>query len=181
MSLATRQQDALEPVRAALRLQADARAGAIVRQAREEAAALLTQARSEAARAVAEAAADGRAQAGRIAAARLGLARRSAREQLLGSDLGTYDYLAGRITDAVLALRSEPGYPRLRARLAEAAARAAGPGAVVTEPQEGGAVATAPGVVVDCSLSRMAERAISALGAAMAGLCDAAVAGPAVR
>jgi vacuolar-type H+-ATPase subunit E/Vma4 len=176
-ALRSRQEQALAPVEAALRRQAEDRADAIVRQARDRAAATVERARQDADGAVAKAAADGRAQAGLIAAAQLGMSRRAAREQLLGSDLTTYEYLAGRVRDAVLALRSEPGYPALRTRLASLAEDAAGPGAVVTEPPGGGAVATGPDLTVDCSLDRMADRAVAALGQAIAALCEPAEAG----
>lgn len=172
MTLLSRQEKALEPVRAAMRRSAQARAQAIAAQASQASAALLEQARQQAAQAVADAAADGRAQARSVAAAQLGLSRRSAREQLLGSDLTAYEYLAGQIRNAVLALRIEPGYSQLRDRLAQAASAAAGPGATITEPPDGGAVASAPGIVIDCSLGRLAERAIVALGPAIAALCE---------
>jgi vacuolar-type H+-ATPase subunit E/Vma4 len=181
MTLRSRQDEALDPVRAALRNGAQAKARAIVTQARQASEALLEQARQQAALAVAEAEADGRAQASSVAAAQLGLCRRSAREQLLGADLTSYEQIAGQIRSAVLALRSSPGYPQLRARLAQAASAGAGPDAAITEPPEGGAVATAPGVVIDCSLGRLADRAIVALGPAMAALCGPAVQGDAGR
>ncbi len=172
MTLRSRQEAALEPVRAALLRQAEDRAAAIVQRARDEASAMLERARQDAADLIAISAADGRAQASQVMQARLGVRRREAREQLLNSDLTSYQDLADRIRNAVLALRSDAGYPRLRARLAGIAARAAGPGATVTEPADGGAVATAPGIVVDCSLRRMADRAILALGPAIAALCE---------
>jgi hypothetical protein len=71
----------------------------------------------------------------------------------------------------VLALRDDDEFPLLRRRLAEMALRAAGPGARVADHADGGVVATAPGVVVDCSLGRLADRAIAALDARIAELC----------
>ncbi len=166
------QEEAIEPVRAALLRQAEERADSIVQQARDAAGAMVGRAEQDAARAAALAGDDGRAQARLIASARLGASRRSARERLLGSDLAAYQYLAGRIRNAVLGLRSAPDYPALAARLARFAAGAAGPGALIREPPDGGAVATAAGVTVDCSLPRLADRAISALGPDMAALCQ---------
>jgi hypothetical protein len=167
-----RQEEAIEPVRTALRRRAEERAGAIVRQARDAASAMIDQAAQDAARAAALAADDARAQAALVASARLGASRRSAREHLLGSDLATYQYLAGRIRDAVLGLRSAPDYPALQARLARFAAAAAGAGALVTEPPDGGAVAMVAGVTVDCSLRRLADRAIGTLGPGLNALCQ---------
>ncbi len=164
---------------AALLRQADDRAAAIVRQAQDAAAATVERARKDAADLIAAAATDGRAQASLVAQARLGLRRRAAREKLLNSDLTAYQDLADRIRRAVLALRADPDYPRLRARLAELASSAAGPDARITEPVDGGAMAIAPGVVVDCSLGRMADRAIIALGPAIAALCEPAEGEPA--
>lgn len=174
MTLRSRQDRALEPVRAALRRQADDQAAAIVRRATDAATAMIRRARQDAEDAAIAAAADGQAQASLVAEARLGRRRRSAREQLLDADLAIHQDLAGRIRSAVLSLRADPSYPRLRARLAERAASMAGAGATITEPEDGGAVANAPGVVVDCSLGRMADRAIIALRPAISALCEPA-------
>jgi vacuolar-type H+-ATPase subunit E/Vma4 len=144
MTLCSRQEAALEPVRAALLRQAEDRAAAIVQRAQDEASARLERARKDAADLIATSAADGRAQASQVMQAQLGLRRREAREQLLNSDLTSYQDLTDRVRSAVLALRSDAGYPRLRARLADIASRAACAGATVTEPADGGAVATAP-------------------------------------
>lgn len=174
MTLRSRQDRALEPVRAALRRRADDEAAAMVRRASDAATAMIRRARHGAEEAASTAAADGRAQASLVAEARLGRSRRSAREQLLAADLAIYQDLADRIRSAVLSLRVYPSYSRLRARLAERASSVAGAGAMITEPEGGGAMATAPGVVVDCSLGRMADRAIIALGPAIAALCEPA-------
>jgi hypothetical protein len=109
----------------------------------------------------------------------LARSRRAARSLVLEADLATQQYLAGRIRAAVLSLRDEPGYPLLHDRLSEMAAGAAGPDAVLTDHPDGGVIATAPGVVVDCSLSKLADRAIAALGARIAALCASSAAGPA--
>ena len=58
------------------------------------------------------------------------------------------------------------------ARLTRLAGLAAGPGAVVTAVPGGGFVAESPGVVVDCSLTRLANLAVAALGAGRAGFVD---------
>jgi hypothetical protein len=179
MTLATRQDAALEPVRTALAAAADARAASTVAAAEAAAAALLTAAHRAADEAVTRAAAEGAADARPAAMADLARSRRTARSMALEADRTTQQYLAERIRAAVLALRDEPGYPRLRDRLSEIAAKAAGPGAIVASHEDGGVIATAPGVVVDCSLGKLADRAIAALGPRIATLCAAsAAAGP---
>jgi hypothetical protein len=179
MTLASRQDAALEPVRIALASAADARAASTVVAAGSTAAALLTDARLAAEDAVARAAAEGAADARAAAIAELARSRRAATSLVLEADLATQRYLAGRIRAAVLSLRDQPGYPLLRDRLSEMAAGAAGPGAVLTDHPDGGVIATAPGVVVDCSLGKLADRAIAALGARIAALSASSASGPA--
>ncbi len=171
MSPLAAQDAALEPVRAAMLRRAAERAGLITGQASDAAAALVAEARRNAAAAVAQARADGAAQAAPVAAAELGRSRRAARSVALGANLAAYDEIAARIRAAILGLRDEPDYPELRDRLAGAARRAAGPRAAVTEHPAGGVVARAGGLVVDCSLPRLADRAVAALGPRIARLC----------
>lgn len=180
MTLRSKQDAALEPVRTALISSAGDRAATAVARARDEAAALLARAGADADDAVAAAAAAGAADARLVAAAELSKSRRAARAVALGAEFDAYNYIAGRIRTAVLALRDDDGYPLLRRRLAEMALRSAGPSAQVTDHPDGGVVATAPGVVVDCSLGRLAERAIGALEAQIVELCRRQ-AGPAAR
>ena len=90
---------------------------------------------------------------------------------ILEAEQATYQDLAGRIRAAVLALRDQPGYPQLRQRLIERAASAAGPGAVIADHDDGGVIATAPGVVVDCSLDRLADQAITMIESHIIALC----------
>ena len=177
MTLATRQDAALEPVRTALTAAADARTASTVAAAQAAAEARLTAVRRAADEAVARAAAEGAADARPAALAELARSRRAARSLVLEADLATQQYVAGRIRAAVLTLRDEPGYPLLRDRLSEMAAGAAGPGAVLTDHPDGGVIATAPGVVVDCSLGKLADRAIAALDARIAALCASSAAG----
>jgi cell division septum initiation protein DivIVA len=179
MTLTTRQDAALEPVRTALAIAADARVTSTLAAAEAAAAALLTAAQRAADEAVSRAAAEGAADARPAAMADLARSRRTARSMALEADRATEQYLADRIRAAVLALRDEAGYPPLRDRLSKMAASAAGPGAALADHQDGGVIATAPGVVVDCSLGKLADRAIAALGARIAALCAAsAAAGP---
>ena len=59
---------------------------------------------------------------------------------------------------------TEPGYERLLARLTALATAAAGPDATITAAPAGGVVARSRGVVVDCTLARLADLAVDALG-----------------
>jgi hypothetical protein len=170
-ALAERQQDALEPVRAAMLRRATAEAEAIVATARRDAAALLTAARRDAEATLGRARADGIAQAAPLAAAERGRGRREARETLLAAERGIRDEAEDRIRAAVLAVRDQPGYAELRDRLAGLCRAAAGPGAEVTEHPAGGVVARAPGVLVDCSLPRLADVVIGKLGRQIRELC----------
>lgn len=173
MSMLPGTEEALAPVRAAMLREARERAAAIVGKARQDAARLIEQARRDAAAAVAQGAADGRAQAAPVAAEQLSRGRREARARLLRAQRGSLDELRRLVREAVATLPGEPGYDRLLARLTSAARRAAGPGATVAPHQAGGVVATAPGVLVDCSLPRLADQAVDTLGPEVAQLWTA--------
>lgn len=163
-ALVRRQEAALAPVRAALLRDAAARADQILADARRDAADLVARARADAAGTVGRAREQGRAQAAPIALAELSQGRREAREILLGTELRARAELEARIRSAIVGIRDKPGYAGLLARLWSLARHAAGPGATVTEHHRGGALARAPGLLVDCSLPRLADRAIEVLG-----------------
>lgn len=155
---------ALAPVRDAMLRQASEQAAAIVGQARRQAEEALDQARRDAAAQVLRAAEAGRSQAVPLAAALRNRGRRDARTALLGAQREAYEELCARVRAAVSALRDDPGYGQLTERLRRDAGRAAGPGAVITEVAAGGVIARGPGTVVDCSLPRLADAAVAALG-----------------
>ncbi|HEX5189172.1 MAG TPA: hypothetical protein VFW16_06515 [Streptosporangiaceae bacterium] len=180
MTLTSRQNAALDPVRTALAAAAEARAASTVAAAEAAAAALITDAQRSADEAVARAASEGAADARPAAMAERARSRRRARSMALQADRATQQYLAERIRAAVLAVRDGAGYPRLRDRLSDMAAGAAGPGAVLADHPDGGVIATAPDVVVDCSLGKLADRAIAALGPRIAVLTASAAARPGV-
>ena len=171
MTLAAEQHAALEPVRAAMLRRAAAEADAIRATAGQQAAALLAAARRDAETALRRARADGMALAAPLAADEQARGRRAARAALLAAERGIRDEAERRIRAAILGLPDEPGYAELRDRLAVLAQAAAGPGAVVRDHPEGGVIAHAPGVLVDCSLPRLAERVIAALGPRITELC----------
>ncbi|MGO8958265.1 MAG: hypothetical protein ACLQFR_12975 [Streptosporangiaceae bacterium] len=164
MTLRRRQDAALAPVRAVLLRDAAAEADRVLADARNAARAKVEQARADAAGAINRAEAEGRAQVAALALAELSRGRREARRILLDAESRARAQLAGQIRSALINLRYQPGYGELRAKLVELARRAAGPGATVTEHHYGGVVASAPGVFVDCSLPRLAERVIEILG-----------------
>lgn len=170
MTLLPGAEAALAPVRAALLQAARAQAADIVARARRDAAALLADARRDAAETVERGRAEGQAQAGPLAAARLSHGRQEARAQLLRARREAYDELRRQVRAAVAGLPAEPGYPRLLAGLTRAALAAAGPGATASSHPDGGVVATGPGVVVDCSLPALADQAVAAVSPQLGSL-----------
>lgn len=162
--LGKRRELALAPVRAAMLGRASAEAGQLLASARDAAEALLEQARRDAGEMVRKAGEEGRAQAAPLALAELSRGRREARAALLRAEQRAQADVEGRILAAITGLKTEPDYPELRDRLAELALQAAGPGATVTEHRMGGVVARAPGILVDCSLPRLAQQVTEMLG-----------------
>jgi vacuolar-type H+-ATPase subunit E/Vma4 len=155
---------ALAPVRARVRSDASAAAERVLASARAQSAATLTRARRDAGNVVEQAAAEGRAAAAELAAAELGRGRERAQLTVLSARREAYDELRRRVRAAAGSLPGTPGYDQLATRLADMAARAAGPGATVIVPPAGGVVARSGQVLVDCSLPRLAGLAIEALG-----------------
>ena len=162
--LGRRQELALAPVRAAMLRSASAQAARILADARAAAGALLEQASRDAASMIGQAQAEGRAQAAPLARAEISRGQREARAAVLAAESSARGELEHRIESAITGLKDEPGYHELRDGLAGLALRAAGPGAMVSEHPAGGVVARAPGVLVDCSLPRLAQQVIEALG-----------------
>ncbi len=161
---------ALAPVRAALLRAAREQAATTTARARRDAAALLASARRDAAAAVAQGRADGQAEARPLVAAQLSRGRQEPRSQLLRARRDAYDQLRQQVLAGVAALPGEPGYRALLDRLTKAALAAAGPGATASPHPDGGVIATAPGVVVDCSLPTLASQAVEAISAELGSL-----------
>lgn len=156
---------ALAPVRDAMLRHAHEQADEIVGQARQRAADAVAGARADADASVIHAREAGLAQAAPLAAAVRNQRRRDVRATVLAAQREAYQELRERVRAAVSALREEPGYDVLLERLRRSARQAAGPAATLTEDPAGGVVARGPGVVVDCSLPRLADAAVEALGA----------------
>jgi len=150
---------ALAPTREAMLSRARQRADEIIAEAHRRAAETVARARQQANDEIAQAQRDGQAQADSLAAAERGKARRDARSIVLTAQREACDELRDRVREAVCGLASDPGYEQLRKKLAGVAAQLAGPGAVVTDDPAGGVIARAPGIVVDCSLPRLADAA----------------------
>ncbi len=162
--------DALSPVREALIGEAIQLAGELRAAATADADAVLADARRQAAEILSQARAQGESDGQSAAAARNAMSRRAARSVTLAAQRDAYDELRRRVRGAVSALREDPVYPRLLDRLEALAHTTAGPSAAVTRHPSGGVVAQGPGVFVDCSLPRLADRAVDALGAEVSEL-----------
>ncbi len=171
MTLAQRQQAALAPVETQLLRDAVAAGRRIVADARLDAAAQIAAARTRADDLVVQARAEGRAAAGTLAAEERNSGRQAARAVLLDADRRAYDEVADRIRAAVRGMRDEPGYGKIREQLAALARSTAGPEASITEHPDGGVLAAGPGITVDCSLPRLADLAVAALGPRIRELC----------
>jgi vacuolar-type H+-ATPase subunit E/Vma4 len=161
---------ALEPVRQRLRRDAEDQAARLLTAARAEAADIVAQAHRDAAATLAEAHSVAAAKAAPVTAAELRRARDAARSAVLTAQRAAHDELHSRVRDGVAALTSEPGYDRLLRAITSRARQAAGPGAQFAAAPDGGVIARAPGLVVDCSLARLADLAIAELGPEVAEL-----------
>jgi vacuolar-type H+-ATPase subunit E/Vma4 len=162
--------DALEPVLQRLRRDAEREAARLRAAARRQAEAIAQQARQDAKDALAKAAAQAAATADPLTTAELRRARDAATSAVLTAQREACNELRRQVRAAVAALTGQPGYDLLLDRISRLAAQAAGPGADLAAAPSGGVVARRPGVVVDCSLVRLADVAVTELGAAVTEL-----------
>jgi vacuolar-type H+-ATPase subunit E/Vma4 len=135
----------------------------ILREAGEEALALLDAARSEADRIRSAAAEEGEATARSQAALRSARARRQAHEAVLARRNALRLELQRQVRQCAVALRADPRYPRLVARLTEQSHARLGPEATVAESPQGGVVAEAGSRRLDLSLPVLAARTLEAM------------------
>lgn len=156
---------ALAPVRTALLARARADADAARQRAHDQAVEIRSDARQRAEQLLAESRAAGAERARAAVAEQLSRRQREARAVVLAAQRALYDQLRQQCREAAYALRADPGYPALKARLTEHALSVLGPGALVRESPDGGVVATAGNRVLDLSLPALAEREIDRLGA----------------
>ena len=124
----------------------------------------MRRARHDAAETVDRARARGEADAVAASAAERSRGRDQARSIMLGAQREAYQDLRAQVLTAVDGLRTESGYQELLSRLTTLATRAADPGAAITVQPEGGVLARSDGIVVDCTLPRLADRAVDELG-----------------
>lgn len=160
---------ALAPVRDALLAAARADAADVLGKARQAAAQERRAADEEAARILSRARRDGAADAAAALAAELAGARQQARAVVLAARREGYEQLRAAARAAVSRLAAEPGYPPLRARLADAVRQALGAGADITEAPGGGVRGAVPGRRLDLSLTGLADRAVDEYGARLEG------------
>jgi vacuolar-type H+-ATPase subunit E/Vma4 len=161
---------ALEPVRHRLRRDAEDEAGRLLAAARAQAADIVAEAQQDAAATLAAVATHAAAIAEPVTAAELRQARHTARSAVLTAQCAARDELHRRVRAAVATLTAYQGYDRLLHRITRLAEQTVGAGAEVTPAPRGGVVVRRAGVVVDCSLDRLADLAVQELGAAVAEL-----------
>jgi vacuolar-type H+-ATPase subunit E/Vma4 len=161
---------ALDPVVLRLRRDAEDQAAAIRAAARATAQDVLNQAHRDAAAITALAAATAAANAAPLTSAELRQARDGARSAVLSAQREACDELLSRVRAAIAELPAQQGYDVLREQIGRLAEQAAGPGASLSQEPGGGVEAHAPGVMVDCSLRRLADLAVAQLGAAITEL-----------
>jgi vacuolar-type H+-ATPase subunit E/Vma4 len=157
-------------VRQRLRRDAEAQAARLRSAARAQAADIVEQARRDARVSLARAQAVAAARAAPLTTAELRGARDAARSAVLTAQRAAYDELRSQVRDGVAAMADQPGYDRLLRGIMRRAQQAAGPDAELTAAPGGGVVARGPGVVVDCSLARLADLAVDELGPKVAEL-----------
>jgi vacuolar-type H+-ATPase subunit E/Vma4 len=164
MTAATGTADQLAPVRARMLRDATDQAAQIVADAHRTGGAIVARAQQDAAAVLAQARAAGQRDGAMLADAERSRGRREARTLVLRAQRAALDELRAQVRTEVAALRGDPGYGQLHDQLAAVARLAAGPGATVADSPDGGVLARAAGVTVDCSLTRLAELAVQALG-----------------
>jgi cell division septum initiation protein DivIVA len=154
---------ALTPVRGSLLATAQSQASDIRRDARLEADAVLAAAESEAGRIRADAAAEGEAVARSEAALRSARVRRQAQETVLARRNALRLELQRLVLEAAAALRADPRYPQLVARLTAHGRAVLGPQATATESEDGGVVVAAGSRRLDLSLPALAARSLDSM------------------
>ena len=155
----------LEPLREALRAQAEADAERRRTAVDEECARRVAHAEAQARSLVERGRLEGEQQAAREARRRHAAARRRSRELKLEVQRSLLDELRLRVRNAALERRADPVYPKLLDRLSRAARVQLGPDAAleIDPPDIGGVVGRANGRSVDYSLPALVERAVEDL------------------
>jgi hypothetical protein len=157
----------LDPLRAALRAQAEADAKRQVAAAVAARSRCVAEAQATARGLIEQGRLDGERLAGEESRRRLAVAYRQARELVLGAQRALAEELRRRARAGALALRDEPGYDTLVERLGSLARSQLGEAAELTidPPGRGGVVARAGAASVDYTLPAVADRALDGLDA----------------
>jgi len=161
--LPQRSATSLSPVRGSLLTAAQQEAAEIRRDASEQALALMDAARRDADRIREAAAEEGAATARSQAVLRFAGVRREAHETVLARRNALRLELHRQVRQSAVALRADPRYPRLLARLTEQGYALLGPDATVAESPEGGVVAEAGSRRLDLSLPALADRTLESM------------------
>lgn len=156
-------EQALTPIREALRTAAQTRADQLCQDATEQATAVAAAAGDEAARIISAAVAQGEASARSDAALRSARVRRQAQETILASQSALRRELQEQVREAATAVRRDSGYPTLLAVLTEQCRAVLGAEATVTEDPAGGVVAHAGSRRLDLSLPTLAARTLDSM------------------
>ena len=154
---------ALDPVREALLEDARARAEHLRRSAQEEADALRAAAQRDADAILAEAVADGERTARSAAALRSARVRRQAHETVLAQQSAIRAELQRQVAESAAALRTDPRYAELMARLTERSRAVLGPDAVASPSPHGGVVARSGTRHLDLSLPTLAAQTLESM------------------
>ncbi len=164
---ALRQQ--LEPVRAALREDADRRAAQVLDRAQREAAATVAAAWADSEQVVARAAERAKATTQARREQARAAARRAVHHQVLETEAAVRQAVVGAAVAGTAGMTRDPRYPQLLDRLEQVATDQLGADAVVVrDPPDGpGVVATAGARRVDYRLATLAQRALEAHGDAL--------------
>ena len=162
----------LEPLRLALRAQAEADAGRRRTSVDEECGRRLADAEAQARSLVEQGRLEGEQAAARERLRRRAVASRRARESRLEAQRSLLEELGLRARGAALERRADPEYPKLLDRLSRAARVQLGPDAALEldPPGVGGVVGRADGRSVDYSLPALVDRAIEDLDGRLEGL-----------
>jgi vacuolar-type H+-ATPase subunit E/Vma4 len=156
----------LEPVRMHHLAAARAQAEAIVSEARAQSGQIHARSAADAEALITHAQQEGEDAAALDTSREWITARRRARGIILAAQRDAFDRLRAA---AATAVRSDPRYPALLARLADTARRQLGPGAEVTTDPDGerGVRATRKSRHVNLSLEEMVEQSLERLGPAV--------------
>jgi vacuolar-type H+-ATPase subunit E/Vma4 len=168
--LPERSVEALDPVRAALLADARSRAEHLLRSAQEEADAVRAAAQHEADAILAEAVADGERTARSAAAQRSARVRREAHETVLARQSAIRAELQRQVAESAAALRTDPRYAELMARLTEHSRAVLGPDAAVSPSPLGGVVARSGTRHLDLSLPTLAAQTLESMAPEVSAL-----------